>query len=81
MTEAGLRDKVKIIVGGGRIDEQAAEYIVPDAYTDNASHGREEVPRAPGGGIDMVDNEELLQAAQGEDEPRHTSSRSPTGSR
>jgi methylmalonyl-CoA mutase cobalamin-binding domain/chain len=37
--EAGLRDKVRIIVGGGRIDEQAAEYIVPDAYTDNASQG------------------------------------------
>ncbi len=36
---AGLRDKVKIIVGGGRIDEQAADYIKPDAYTDNASHG------------------------------------------
>ena len=36
---AGLRDKVRIIVGGGRIDEQAAEYIEPDAYTDNASLG------------------------------------------
>ena len=58
--EAGLRDKVRIIVGGGRIDEQAAEYIVPDAYTDNASHGRQEVPRAPRGGINMVDNAELF---------------------
>jgi corrinoid protein of di/trimethylamine methyltransferase len=37
--EAGLRDKVKIIVGGGRIDPQAAEYIQPDAYTDNAANG------------------------------------------
>ena len=37
--EAGLRDKVKIIVGGGRIDPQAAEYIEPDAYTDNAANG------------------------------------------
>ena len=36
---AGLRDKVKIIVGGGRIDPQAAEYIKPDAYTDNAALG------------------------------------------
>ena len=37
--KAGLGDKVKIIVGGGRIDAQAADYIKPDAYTDNASHG------------------------------------------
>lgn len=39
ITEAGLRDKVKIIVGGGRIDPHAAEYIKPDAYTDNAAYG------------------------------------------
>jgi methylmalonyl-CoA mutase cobalamin-binding domain/chain len=39
ITEAGLRSKVKIIVGGGRIDEQAADYIAPDAFTDNASQG------------------------------------------
>jgi methylmalonyl-CoA mutase cobalamin-binding domain/chain len=37
--EAGLRDKVKIIVGGGRIDNDAADYIKPDAYTDNAANG------------------------------------------
>ena len=39
ITEAGLRDNVKIIVGGGRIDKQAADYIAPDAFTDNASQG------------------------------------------
>lgn len=37
--EAGLRDKVKVIIGGGRIDIHAAEYIQPDAYTDNAANG------------------------------------------
>ena len=36
---AGLRDKVKIIIGGGRVDAHAAEYIKPDAYTDNAANG------------------------------------------
>ncbi len=39
ITEAGLRDGVRVIVGGGRMDEQAAEYIAPDAFTDNASQG------------------------------------------
>ena len=39
ITVAGLRDKVKIIVGGGRIDVHAAEYIKPDASTDNAAYG------------------------------------------
>jgi len=39
ITEAGLREKVKIIVGGGRIDIHAAEYLKPDASTDNAAYG------------------------------------------
>lgn len=39
ITKAGLRDKVKIIIGGGRIDTIAADYIKPDAYTDNAAYG------------------------------------------
>ena len=39
ITEAGLRDKVKIIIGGGRIDSHATEYIKPDASTDNAALG------------------------------------------
>ncbi len=39
ISEAGLRDRVKIIIGGGRIDREAAEYIQPDAWTDNAAQG------------------------------------------
>lgn len=39
ITEADLRDKVKIIIGGGRIDSHATEYIKPDASTDNAAFG------------------------------------------
>jgi len=39
ITEAGLRDKVKIIIGGGRIDSHATEYIKPDASSDNAAQG------------------------------------------
>jgi methylmalonyl-CoA mutase cobalamin-binding domain/chain len=39
ITEAGLRDKIRIIIGGGRIERHAAEYIKPDAYTDNAAQG------------------------------------------
>jgi methylmalonyl-CoA mutase cobalamin-binding domain/chain len=39
ITEAGLRDKVRIIIGGGRIDTHATEYIEPDASTDNAAQG------------------------------------------
>ena len=39
ITSAGLRGEVKIIIGGGRVDKQAAEYIKPDAYSDNAVQG------------------------------------------
>lgn len=39
IAEAGLRDRVKIIVGGGRMDSHATEYIGPDAATDNAAQG------------------------------------------
>ena len=39
IAEAGLRDKTRIIIGGGRLERNAAEYIKPDAYTDNASQG------------------------------------------
>jgi methanogenic corrinoid protein MtbC1 len=39
ITQAGLRDKTKIIVGGGRLEGDAAEYIKADAYTDNAAKG------------------------------------------
>ncbi|UCD45303.1 MAG: cobalamin-dependent protein [Candidatus Bathyarchaeota archaeon] len=39
ITEAGLRDRVRIIVGGGRMDEHARDYVKPDAATDNAATG------------------------------------------
>lgn len=39
ITEAGLRDKVKIIIGGGRVDEYTRDYVKPDASTDNAAQG------------------------------------------
>jgi len=39
ITEAGLRDKVRIIIGGGRVDEYTTEYVKPDASTDNAAQG------------------------------------------
>lgn len=47
--EAGLRDKVKIIIGGGRIDPHAAEYIKPDAFTDNAAYGLKLCKKLMGG--------------------------------
>lgn len=37
--EAGLRDKVKIIIGGGRVDEHAKEYSGADAWTNDAATG------------------------------------------
>ncbi|MEM0027420.1 MAG: cobalamin-dependent protein [Ignisphaera sp.] len=37
--EAGLRDKVKIIIGGGRVDQHACQYIGADAWTNDASQG------------------------------------------
>ena len=39
ITGAGLRDKARIIIGGGRLERHAAEYVKPDAYTDNAAQG------------------------------------------
>ncbi len=39
IVEAGLRDSVKIIVGGGRVDDYARDYVKPDASTDNAAIG------------------------------------------
>ncbi|MCS7111902.1 MAG: cobalamin-dependent protein, partial [Ignisphaera sp.] len=37
--EAGLRDKVKIIIGGGRVDQYACNYIGADAWTNDAATG------------------------------------------
>jgi len=36
---SGLRDKVKIIIGGGRVDEYAKEYTDADAWTNSAAEG------------------------------------------
>lgn len=37
--DAGLRDKVKIMIGGGQIDEQVKEYVGADAYGKDAVAG------------------------------------------
>lgn len=39
LKRAGLRDKVKIIIGGGRVDQLACEYVGADAWTTNAPDG------------------------------------------
>lgn len=39
LEEAGLRDKLKIIVGGNPVTEEAAEYIGADAFSVNAFEG------------------------------------------
>ena len=49
IAEAGLRDRVKIIIGGGRMDSHAMEYIRPDAATDNAAQGVRLCKRLLGG--------------------------------
>ncbi len=36
LAEAGLRDKVKIMIGGGAMDDQVREYSGADAYGDDA---------------------------------------------
>ncbi len=35
----GLRDQVKIIIGGGRVDESACKYVGADAWTTDAGRG------------------------------------------
>jgi methanogenic corrinoid protein MtbC1 len=37
--EAGLRNNVRIIIGGGRVNEDAYRYVGADAWADNASKG------------------------------------------
>ncbi|MFW9821715.1 MAG: B12-binding domain-containing protein [Candidatus Thorarchaeota archaeon] len=36
VNEAGLRDTVKIMIGGGTVDERIVEYVGADAYGDSA---------------------------------------------
>jgi len=38
---AGLRNKVKVIIGGGIVTEQVGKYVGADAFTDDASEGLE----------------------------------------
>jgi methanogenic corrinoid protein MtbC1 len=38
---AGLRSKVKVIIGGGIVTEQVGKYVGADAFTDDASEGVE----------------------------------------
>lgn len=38
---AGLRDKVKIIIGGGIVTEKVKKYVGADAFTDDAAEGVE----------------------------------------
>lgn len=39
LKEAGLRDRVKIIIGGGRVDEHVKRYAGADEWADNAMLG------------------------------------------
>ena len=39
LTEAGLRDSVKIIIGGNPVTKEACEHIRADAFTTNAAEG------------------------------------------
>ena len=43
--KAGVRDKVKIMVGGAPVTEQFAQSIEADCYTDNAVSAAEEALR------------------------------------
>jgi len=49
ISKAELRERVKIIIGGGRADEDAREYIGADAWTDEAVRGVEICKRWIGG--------------------------------
>lgn len=39
LKNAGLREKVKVIIGGGRTDEYVKEYVKADAWADDATRG------------------------------------------
>jgi len=47
---AGLRDKIKIIIGGGIVTEQVRKYVGADAFTDDAAEGVEICKRFISGG-------------------------------
>jgi dimethylamine corrinoid protein len=50
LREAGLRDKVKVIVGGAAVTRGYAEQIGADGYGDNAAEAVELVDRLLGVG-------------------------------
>jgi methanogenic corrinoid protein MtbC1 len=39
LSEKGLRDKVKVIIGGGQMDEQVCKYVGADAFVTDAVEG------------------------------------------
>jgi 5-methyltetrahydrofolate--homocysteine methyltransferase len=39
LTEAGLREKFKIIIGGAQLDQQTCDYIGADAFATDAVFG------------------------------------------
>jgi 5-methyltetrahydrofolate--homocysteine methyltransferase len=39
LKEAGMRDKVKVIIGGGQVDEHACTYVEADAWVTDAVAG------------------------------------------
>lgn len=39
LAEAGLRDKVKVMIGGGQMSEKISDYVGADAYGKDAMHG------------------------------------------
>ncbi|TYP56636.1 cobalamin B12-binding domain-containing protein, partial [Thermosediminibacter litoriperuensis] len=39
LKEAGVRDNIKIIIGGGRVDEGVKEFAGADAWADDAAKG------------------------------------------
>ena len=45
---AGLRDQVKIIIGGGRCDEEAREHTGADAWADDAAAGVRKIKELAG---------------------------------
>ena len=39
LKEAGMRDKVKVVIGGGQVDEHACKYVEADAWVTDAVAG------------------------------------------
>ena len=39
LAEAGLRDKVKVMIGGGQMSDKISDYVGADAYGKDAMHG------------------------------------------